>query len=66
MKKHTHLIRLIVLTAGLIGLGIIAFQYLQKEQNIVTKIKEYTELEKETKPRANTIDTTQMQETIII
>lgn len=29
MKKHKHLIRLIIVTAAIIGLGVYAFKYLQ-------------------------------------
>lgn len=37
MKKHTHLIRLIVITAALIGLGVIAFKYLHNIKSIPAK-----------------------------
>lgn len=47
MKKHTHLIRLIVATAALIGLGVMAFKYLQTPQASPIKINPYTFLEKE-------------------
>lgn len=48
MKKYTHLIRLIVITAGLIGLTVLAFKYIQTNNDATTTINSYASLEKET------------------
>ena len=48
MKKYTHLIRLIVITAALIGLGVMAFKYLHTKSNVITKVDGYIQSEKET------------------
>ena len=37
MKNHTHLIRLVVITAALIGLVVMAFEYLRNIESVHAK-----------------------------
>ena len=42
MKNHAYLIKLIIITAALIGLGVIAFKYLLNQNNDNVKIQTST------------------------
>jgi flagellar hook protein FlgE len=39
MKKYHSIIKLIVVTAGLVGLGVVAFKYLHNKNDNVVKIQ---------------------------